>query len=64
VTDDAKDYLAKEGFDEAYGARPLRRAIQSKVEDKLAEELLDNKIKYSDKVIVDIQEDKLHFSVE
>ncbi|WP_458783250.1 ATP-dependent Clp protease ATP-binding subunit [Vallitalea sediminicola] len=63
VTESAKDYLAKEGFDEAYGARPLRRAIQSKVEDKLAEELLDNKIKYGDKVIVDIKDGELHFTV-
>ncbi|GKX31310.1 ATP-dependent Clp protease ATP-binding subunit ClpC [Vallitalea longa] len=63
VTDEAKDYLAKEGFDEAYGARPLRRAIQSKVEDKLAEELLDKKIKYGDKVIVDVSEDELIFTV-
>jgi len=63
VTDSAKDFLAKEGFDEAYGARPLRRAIQSKVEDKLAEELLDNKVKYGDKVTVDIKDDELIFKV-
>ena len=36
VTDEAKDYLAKEGYSEAYGARPLRRVIQKKVEDVLA----------------------------
>ncbi len=38
-------FIAKEGFDQAYGARPLRRALQSKVEDKLAEEFLDGKFK-------------------
>jgi ATP-dependent Clp protease ATP-binding subunit ClpC len=64
VSEKAKDYLANEGFDEAYGARPLRRAIQSKVEDKLAEELLDGKIKYGDNVVVDIEEEQLLFSVK
>lgn len=64
VAEEAKDYLAKEGFDEAYGARPLRRAIQSKVEDKLAEELLDNKIKYGDEVMVEVKDDHLTFTVK
>lgn len=64
VTEAAKDYLANEGFDEAYGARPLRRAIQSKVEDKLAEELLDNKIKYGDHVVVEVTEETLTFTVK
>ncbi len=44
--------LAKEGFDPVYGARPLRRAIVSKVEDLFAEEMLDGKIKEGDKVTV------------
>ncbi len=64
VSEEAKDYLAGEGFDEAYGARPLRRAIQSKVEDRLAEELLDNKIKYGDHVVVDVTEEVLTFTVK
>ncbi len=64
VSEAAKDYLAGEGFDEAYGARPLRRAIQSKVEDQLAEKLLDNKIKYGDHVVVDVTEEVLTFIVK
>ena len=44
--------LAKEGFDPVYGARPLRRAIVSKVEDLFAEEMLDGKVNEGDKVIV------------
>ena len=44
--------LAKEGFDPVYGARPLRRAIVSKVEDLFAEEMLDGKVKEGDKVVV------------
>ena len=38
------DYLAREGFDEHYGARPLRRMIQQLVEDELSEEILEGKI--------------------
>ncbi|WHH58410.1 ATP-dependent Clp protease ATP-binding subunit [Petroclostridium sp. X23] len=53
ITDAAKTVLAKEGFDPVYGARPLRRAIQSKVEDKLAEEMLEGKIKAGDHVVID-----------
>ena len=44
--------LAKEGFDPVYGARPLRRAIVSKVEDLFAEEMLDGKVVSGDKVVV------------
>ena len=51
VTDKAKDLVAKQGFDENYGARPLRRAIQTMIEDKIAEAILDGKVK--SKVVVD-----------
>ena len=44
-TDDAVDKIADEGFDEVYGARPLRRAIRANIEDKLSELMLENKIK-------------------
>ena len=39
VTAQAKELLAKEGFDDVYGARPLRRAIQKQIEDRLSEEM-------------------------
>ena len=45
VDDKAKDLVAKKGFDEAYGARPLNRAIQTMIEDKVAEAILDGKVK-------------------
>lgn len=61
---EAAEYLAKEGFDEAYGARPLRRAIQSKVEDKLAEELLEGNIKEGDLVLVTLENEQLIFKVQ
>ncbi len=48
--DDTVDYLAKEGFDENYGARPLRRMVQQIVEDKLSEQILEGKISIGDSV--------------
>jgi len=44
VSDEARDFLLKEGFDEEYGARPLRRAIQTNVDDALADALLAEEI--------------------
>ena len=56
VTDELKKYIAKKGFDVTYGARPLRRAIQNLVEVKVAEEILDGKIKDGDKVKLTYQD--------
>lgn len=52
ITSSAMDVIAKEGFDPEYGARPLRRAIQSKIEDKLSEELLSGNIVSGDKLTI------------
>lgn len=57
-TDALVKYLAKEGFDIAYGARPLRRAIQSKVEDFLADEMLSNELTGKD-ITLDVEDDKV-----
>ena len=54
-----KQYIVKHGTDTTYGARPLRRAIQNILEDKLAEDILDGKIKEGDKVSLTIKDDKL-----
>ncbi len=59
LTDDAKKILAKEGFDPAYGARPLRRAIQRNIEDKLSEELLKGTIHKGDTVSIDAEDGQL-----
>lgn len=48
ASDEAVKELAKEGFDPRYGARPLRRAIQSKVEDAVAERMLDGTLQTGD----------------
>lgn len=60
----ALELLAKEGFDPVYGARPLRRAIQSKVEDKFAEEMLDGKINEGDSVRVYAENDEIKIARE
>jgi len=52
-TDAAKEVLAREGFDDKFGARPLRRTIQRLVEDRLSEELLKGTFNRGDKVVVD-----------
>ncbi len=52
VRDSAKQYIVEKGSDKKYGARPLRRAIQSMVEDVLAEEILKGTIKRGDEVLV------------
>ena len=52
-------YIADAGFDSVYGARPLKRAIQSKVEDKLAEEMLDSAVAEGDKILIDVKDQKL-----
>jgi len=53
VTEPVKDLLAKEGFDENYGARPLRRAILRLVEDRLSEEILKGTFQRGDRVLLD-----------
>ena len=62
VTDEVKDFLATDGYSEAYGARPLRRLIQRKVEDTLAEEILTNAYQAGDTIVLDVKDGKLVFS--
>ena len=59
ASDEAVKELAKEGFDPRYGARPLRRAIQSKVEDAVAEKMLDGTLKTGDTARLAVEDDKL-----
>jgi ATP-dependent Clp protease ATP-binding subunit ClpB len=61
VTDAAKELLAEEGWDPAYGARPLKRAIQRLVENPLALELLEGRFAEADVVRVDAREGELVF---
>lgn len=63
VEEDAKEYLIQKGYDEKYGARPLRRTIQNSLEDKLAEEILSGTVKNGDEVVVSADTEGLKFSV-
>jgi ATP-dependent Clp protease ATP-binding subunit ClpB len=58
MTDRAKEFLAKEGFDPAYGARPLKRVIQKEIQDRLAIRILEGKFKEGDTVTVDMDSKK------
>ncbi len=65
VTEDAKQLLAKKGWDPQFGARPLRRAIQREVEDELAEEMLKGMFGSGDRILAEVNPDnpdKLRFS--
>ncbi len=60
-TDEAVSAIADAGFDKAYGARPLRRAIQTKIEDKLSELILEEKIKPTSKCVCDYKNGEFVF---
>ncbi|MDQ6944187.1 MAG: NDP-hexose 4-ketoreductase, partial [Candidatus Eremiobacteraeota bacterium] len=65
VTEDAKQLLAKKGWDPQFGARPLRRAIQREVEDELAEEMLRGNFGSGDRILAEVSQEnpeKLSFS--
>jgi ATP-dependent Clp protease ATP-binding subunit ClpC len=63
VSDEAVEYLANAGFDPQYGARPLRRAIQRLLEDEVSERLLSGQIEPGQRVIIDLEDGRLTFSV-
>ena len=57
LTERAKDFISDKGFDQQFGARPLKRAIQKFVEDPLAEEIINSKIEQGDAILIDLNED-------
>ena len=64
VQNSVKDYIVEKAYEPKYGARPLRRKIQSEIEDRLAEEILEGRVKKSDKVIVSVKKDAISFTVK
>ncbi|MFW6354656.1 MAG: NDP-hexose 4-ketoreductase, partial [Verrucomicrobiota bacterium] len=66
VTQGAKDFLIDQGYDEKYGARPLRRSVEQNLEDPLAEELLRGDVKEGDPIHVDVDDEgkRLTFTQE
>ncbi|MBI4121922.1 MAG: AAA family ATPase, partial [Parcubacteria group bacterium] len=64
VSEKAKDYFAKKGFDPVYGARPLKRLLQHEILDLLAKRLIDGSVKAGDEVMVDAKKDKIEVEVK
>ncbi|NLE24007.1 MAG: ATP-dependent Clp protease ATP-binding subunit [Clostridiaceae bacterium] len=62
-TEEVKEFLADKGYDKIYGARPLKRTIQEHIEDKLAEAILDEKVKEGDSVTISYEDEKIVISV-
>ena len=63
VRDTVKEYLVENSFDSKYGARPLKRAIQSKIEDPLAEAILNGEVKKGDTVAAGMNKKEITFMV-
>ncbi|MFC1981167.1 ATP-dependent Clp protease ATP-binding subunit [Chloroflexota bacterium] len=59
VTEVAKDFLGEKGYDEVFGARPLRRVIQDMIEDKLSEDLLRGKFQSGETIVVDLEGEEI-----
>jgi len=64
LSEKAKDYIADKGFDRQYGARPLKRAIQKYIEDALAEEIVNSKLKENDTIFMDLDEGKQELTIK
>ena len=64
VTDKVKDELAREGFSEAYGARPLRRLIEDKIENTISMRIINGELKHGDTVYVDFKKNDYVFKVK
>lgn len=63
-SDSTLEKIAKDGFDDVYGARPLKREIQSEIEDKIAEKMLSGEIKAGDDVFCDVKDDEFYFETK
>ncbi|MDY0140067.1 MAG: hypothetical protein RBR50_10225, partial [Candidatus Izemoplasmatales bacterium] len=64
ITNVAKDFIIERGWDPAFGARPLNRAIQKYIEDPLAEEIIKRTLSENDKVIFDYKENAIQLELK
>ncbi len=64
LTERALKYLVEKGYDQEFGARPLRRVIEHEIEDKLAELILENDLKPTDSVVVDVENNELKLKIK
>jgi len=63
LTEKAKDFIVDRGYDEKFGARPLKRAIQKFIEDPLAEQIINASLKAGDTILMDLEEGKEELKV-
>ena len=63
MTEKAKDFICDKGYDEKFGARPLKRAIQKYIEDPLAEQIVKASLNEGDKILLDIEEGQQELKV-
>jgi ATPases with chaperone activity, ATP-binding subunit len=59
VSQKVKDHLLKVGFDEVYGARPLKRVINELITDEIALQIVEGKIKPNDKIVINLNDEKI-----
>ena len=59
ATDAARDWLGEHGYDAEFGARPLRRLIQTEVEDQLSDSVLSGTFQDGEEILIDVEEDQL-----
>ncbi|HET6244494.1 MAG: ATP-dependent Clp protease ATP-binding subunit [Bacteroidetes bacterium] len=64
ISEEAKDFIADKGFDEAFGARHLKRAVQKYIEDPLAEEIIKSNLAEGDSILVDFDKEKTEISIK
>jgi ATP-dependent Clp protease ATP-binding subunit ClpC len=64
ITKSAKDFIVDKGYDEKFGARPLKRAIQKYVEDPLAEEIVKANLQEGDSIKIDMKKDATELTVD
>ncbi len=63
ITEQAKDFIAEKGYDQEFGARPLKRAIQKYIEEELAEAIIEGELKESDTILVDFDEKSTQITI-
>ena len=64
LSEEAKQYLSKKGYDKSYGARPLQRLIQKEIKEPLAEEILFGKLKNGGVVSIKLKDKKIKFLIK
>ena len=62
ITEAARELLGREGYDPAYGARPLKRLVQRRLENPLAQRMLAGEVRDGDRVVVDVVGDEITFT--